>query len=83
MRPRGSHGTRLAAPLMVAALATMCAGLPALSHARVAGGAGSRADCYSEFDGITAIPNSHPPRVECVDGDVCDLFVMQGLSGAP
>ena len=40
--------------------------------ARVAGGSGNRTDCYSEFDGITAVPNSRPPRVECVDGDPCD-----------
>src|SRR3989454_11725964 len=72
MQIRSSHGTKLAASLMAAVLATLSAGFPRMSHARVAGGAGARADCYSEFDGITAIPNSHPPRVECVDGDPCD-----------
>src|SRR5437867_6175365 len=71
MRRRSWHGTKLALSLAAVALAA-AAGFPQIAHARVAGGAGARADCYAEFDGITAIPNSHPPRVECVDGDACD-----------
>jgi len=71
MRSRSWHGTKLARSLAAVALAA-AAGFPQIAHARVAGGAGARADCYAEFDGITAIPNSHPPRVECVDGDACD-----------
>src|SRR5947199_2850783 len=66
------HGTRLSFLLVTAGLAAASTGLPRIAGARVAGGAGARADCYAEFDGITAIPNSHPPRVECVDGDPCD-----------
>ena len=71
MRSRSWHGTKLARSLAAVALAA-AAGFPQIAHARVAGDAGARADCYAEFDGITAIPNSHPPRVECVDGDACD-----------
>src|SRR5437763_4594678 len=71
MRSRSWHGTKLARSLAAVALAA-AAGVPQIAHARVAGGAGAKADCYAEFDGITAIPNSHPPRVECVDGDACD-----------
>src|SRR5437773_8692800 len=67
MQAASWHGRKLALSL----LAVLAAGPPAV-HARVAGGAGTRTDCYSEFDGITATPNSHPPRVECVDGDPCD-----------
>src|SRR5213080_3117974 len=66
------HGARLLFLLAAAGLAAAGAGLPRIAAARVAGGSGARADCYSEFDGITAIPNTHPPRVECVDGDPCD-----------
>src|SRR5438034_8830661 len=66
------HGARLSFLLVTAGLAAASSGLPRIAGARVAGGAGARADCYAEFDGITAIPNSHPPRVECVDGDPCD-----------
>src|SRR2546425_4623407 len=72
MQTGRSHGVRLSFLLVAAVLAEASGGLPRTAGARVAGGVGSRADCYSEFDGITAIPNSHPPRVECVDGDPCD-----------
>src|SRR6058998_2610545 len=71
MRSASWHGTKLALSLTALVLAA-AARLPQIAHARVAGGAGARADSYSEFDGITATPNSHPPRVECVDGDPCD-----------
>src|SRR5438094_6653168 len=68
MQAASWHGRKLALSL----LAVLAAAGPPAVHARVAGGAGTRTDCYSEFDGITATPNSHPPRVECVDGDPCD-----------
>src|SRR5437667_8748998 len=68
MQAARSHVIRLS--LSMAALVAF-AQVPA-AGARVAGGSGNRADCYVEFDGITAIPNSRPPRVECVDGDPCD-----------
>src|SRR5438876_10539232 len=64
-----SHVIRLS--LSVAAVLAAIAYAPS-AGARVAGGSGTRTDCYAEFDGITAIPNSRPPRVECVDGDPCD-----------
>src|SRR5438552_6372783 len=64
-----SHVIRLS--LLVAAVLAAIAYAPS-AGARVAGGSGTRTDCYSEFDGITAVPNSRPPRVECVDGDPCD-----------
>src|SRR5437870_4504125 len=66
------HGEKLSLFLIGTVLAAATLALPRAAVARVAGGAGARADCYSEFDGITATPNSHPPRVECVDGDPCD-----------
>src|SRR5437867_8003109 len=68
MQADRSHVIRLS--LSMAALVAF-AHAPA-AGARVAGGSGNRTDCYSEFDGITAVPNSRPPRVECVDGDPCD-----------
>src|SRR5439155_27362178 len=66
------HGGKLSLFVIGAVLASATLGLPRAAAGRVAGGAGARADCYSEFDGTTALPNSHPPRVECVDGDPCD-----------
>src|SRR5213594_1771527 len=72
MQIASRHGKRLSSFLIGAVLASATLGLPRAAAGRVAGGAGARADCYSEFDGITALPNSHPPRVECVDGDPCD-----------
>src|SRR5712691_4429013 len=68
MQAARSHVIRLS--LSMAALVAF-AQVPS-AGARVAGGSGTRTDCYSEFDGITAVPNSRPPRVECVDGDPCD-----------
>ena len=44
--------------------------LPPSGHARVAGGGSARADCYAEFDGVTATSGT---RVDCTDGDpTCD-----------
>src|SRR5206468_12010120 len=72
MQIASRHGEKLSLFVIGAVLASATLGLPRAAAGRVAGGAGARADCYSEFDGITALPNSHPPRVECVDGDPCD-----------
>src|SRR2546422_916423 len=69
MQAARSHVIRLS--LSVVAVLAAIAYAPS-AGARVAGGSGTRTDCYSEFDGITAVPNSRPPRVECVDGDPCD-----------
>ena len=45
-------------------------GVVASTLARVAGGHGTRTDCYSEFDGIDA--TGGPTKVQCKDGDPCD-----------
>src|SRR5437899_2573480 len=68
MQIASRHGKRLSSFLIGAVLASATLGLPRAAAGRVAGGAGARADCYSEFDGITALPNSHPPRVDHADG---------------
>src|SRR5947199_4807345 len=65
------HGARLSFLLVTAGLVAASSGLPRIAGARLAGGAGARADCYAEFDGITASPNSHPPRGERADRDPC------------
>src|SRR5437879_1696348 len=63
-----SHVIRLS--LSVAAVLAAIA-YPPSAGARVAGGSGTRTDCYSEFDGITAVPNSRPPCAQCVEGHPC------------
>src|SRR3989442_2193239 len=48
-------------------------GVVARTLARIAGGHGTKTDCYSEFEGITATNSSGMPRVDCMDGDpACD-----------
>src|SRR5437870_13334180 len=66
------HGEKLSLFLIGSVLAAATLGPPRAAAARLAGGGGARADCYSVFDGTTALPNSHPPRGDSVDGDPCD-----------
>ena len=72
MRSGSWHGTKLARSLIALLLACHRRAPPADRRRSGGGARGRELIAYSEFDGITAIPNSHPPRVECVDGDPCD-----------
>ncbi len=62
---------KVGAVTIVAACATLVG--VRMASGRIAGGSGTKPDCYSEFDGITATRTSNPPRVDCEDGDPsCD-----------
>ena len=50
----------------------MTLGVAARALARIAGGHGTKTDCYSEFEGIDATSSSGMPQVKCKDGDPCD-----------